>query len=62
MREFIRREWLTLVLWTLTGALLWYALAVDRSKLVGAYGLIATGIFWEFIHRTFGSRWRDRQR
>jgi len=62
MREFIRREWLTLILWTLTGALLWYALSVDRSELIGAYGLIATGICWEFIHRVFGSNKRDRQR
>lgn len=61
MRQFIRREWLTVVLWSLAGALLWYALAVDRSKLTGAYGLIATGVFWELIYRVFGPNRRDRQ-
>ena len=61
MRQLIRREWPTVVLWSLAGALLWYALAVDRSKLIGAYGLIATGVFWEFVHRVFGPNKRDRQ-
>ena len=61
MRQFIRREWPTIVLWSLAGALLWYALAVDRSKLTEAYGFIATSVFWEITHRLVGPNRRDRQ-
>ena len=60
MGQFIRREWLTLVLWSFAGAVLWYALAVDRSKLIGAIGFIGLGAFWEFTDRVFGLNRRDR--
>jgi len=43
------------------GVSLWYALAVDRSKLTAAYGLITTGVFWEFVHRVLGPNRHDTE-
>ncbi|MDQ3079295.1 MAG: hypothetical protein M3R03_04785 [Pseudomonadota bacterium] len=59
MGAFIRKNWLPIVLWTGAAVILWYALAVDRSKLGGAIGLIATGVFFEIIYRVFGSEDRS---
>ncbi len=61
MNAFLRKNWLPIILWSGAAAILWYALSVDRSKLGGAIGLIATGLLFEFIHRVFGTHSEDRQ-
>ena len=50
---------MSLLVWSLAGVLLWYALVIDRAKLSGVIGLIATGIAFEFIHRVFGGSSED---
>jgi hypothetical protein len=61
MVAFIRKTWLPIILWSGAAVILWYALAVDRSKLGGAIGLIATGLLFEVIHRIFGTHSEDQQ-
>ncbi len=60
MKQFLRREWLSLLCWSIAALLLWYAVVVDRSRLGETLGLIATGLVFEFIHRVIGSNKEDR--
>lgn len=55
MKIFMRREWQTVILWSLASLILWYALYADPDTLGGALGFIATGIAYEVIHRVFGT-------
>ncbi len=59
MIAFIRQNWLPFMLWGGAAVILWYALAVDRSKLGGAIGLIAMGLLFEVIQRICGTHSDD---
>jgi hypothetical protein len=60
MGRFIRREWGSLLIWSIAALLLWYGLEVDRTKLPGAIGLIVAGLVNEFIIRVIGTNKEDR--
>jgi hypothetical protein len=60
MKGFLRREWLSLLLWGGSACVFWYSLSVDRSALNEAIGLIICGLVYETIHRIFGTHSEDR--
>ena len=60
MTSFLRREWSSVLLWSITALLLWYALAVDRARLIEAVTFVAIGLIYEFIHRVVGNNKEDR--
>ena len=56
----VRKEAFTIVLVVTTAGLLWYAITIDRGKLVPALGLLVTAVLFETIRHVFGKDQRDQ--
>jgi hypothetical protein len=60
MKELLRREWLTLLIWGAVVILLWNAFATGEPSRVEAIGLLVLTLLYEFIARVFGTNKEDK--